>query len=99
MIDWVSVISHGFWIVGLALILAGLSFYYWRAGQVGRSLAGELSSPPFQRVAMAGLLLVGIGLALTGSNLWQILPAVGLIIVCSAALFVLFRGHVDSPDD
>lgn len=99
MIDWVSVISHGFWIVGLALILAGLSFYYWRAGQMSHPLADELSSPPFQRVAMAGLLLVGVGLALTGSNLWQIVPAVGLIIVSATALFVLIRGRVDSPDN
>lgn len=97
MIDWVSVISNGFWILGLALILAGFSYYYWRAGQMGQPLAKELGSSPFQRVVMFGLLLVGIGLALTASGLWQILPALALILVCLLALFVLFRGPAGRP--
>lgn len=91
MINWMSVIANGFWIVGLAVILAALSYYYWLAGQLGRPLRQELGSPPFQRLLMIGLLLVGIGLALTGNGLWQILPAVALVLGCIVSLFFLHR--------
>lgn len=91
MINWLSVVGNGFWIVGMALILAGFSYYYWLAGQLGHPLSQELSGRPFQRLAVGGLLLVGIGLALTAGGLWQLLPAAALIIVCLVALFALFR--------
>ena len=61
MIDWLTVVAHGFWIAGLALILAALSYYYWLAGQEGRSLRRELAGPSFQKLLLVGLLLVGIG--------------------------------------
>ena len=93
MINWMSVVSNGFWIAGLALILAGLSYYYWLAGQMGRPMSQELTSPPFQRVALAGLALVGAGLALTAAELWQILPAAALALVSIAGLFQLLRGR------
>lgn len=95
MINWLSVVGNGFWILGLALILAGLSYYYWLAGQLGHPFTQELSGRAFQRLAVGGLLLVGVGLALTAAGVWQLVPAIALIIVCLAALFALFRrqGH------
>ena len=50
-----------------------------------------MSGAPFQRVAVCGLLLVGIGLTLTAEGLWQILPAVALILACLFALSTLLR--------
>jgi hypothetical protein len=91
MIDWMSVIANGFWLVGLALVLAGFSYYYWLAGQMGQSLGDQLAGRPFQRVAVCGLLLVGIGLTLTAEGLWQILPAVALVLACLFALSTLLR--------
>jgi len=63
MINWLTIVAHGFWIAGLALILAALSYYTWLAGQAGRSLRRELAGASFQRVALIGVLLVGIGLS------------------------------------
>lgn len=91
MINWLSVVGNGFWIVGLAIMLAGFSHTYWRAGQLDHPLRQELSEPSFQRLAVGGMLLVGIGLAMTSAELWQLLPATALIVVCLVALFALFR--------
>ncbi|HMT20109.1 MAG TPA: hypothetical protein PKE20_02500 [Promineifilum sp.] len=91
MINWLSVVANGFWLVGLALVLAGFSYYYWLAGQLGQSLGEQLAGRPFQRVAVFGLLLVGIGLALTAEGLWQIIPAAALILMCLFALYALLR--------
>lgn len=95
MINWFSVVANGFWLVGLALMLATLSYYYWKAGQLGRSLGQVLNTPPFQRLALISLLLVGVGLVLTGNGIWQILPATALILVCVVALVLLFRQRAD----
>jgi hypothetical protein len=91
MINWLSVVANSFWVVGLAVILAALSYYYWLADQLGHSLREEFGRPRFQRLLVLGLLLVGIGLALTSNDLWQILPAAVLIIGCVVALFALRR--------
>ena len=54
MIDWITVVAHGFWIAGLALILAALSYYTWLAGQEGRSLRQVLAGPAFQKPLLFG---------------------------------------------
>ncbi len=71
MTDWLTMVAHGFWLAGLALILAALSYHTWLAGQTGRSLRGELAGEPFQRLALAGVLLVGIGLSGASRDVWQ----------------------------
>jgi hypothetical protein len=91
MINWFSVAANSLWIVGLAVILAALSYTYWLAGYYDRPLRQELRRPPFLVFFLLGLLLVGAGLALTGQGWWQVLPAAGLILACLAALFSLWR--------
>ncbi len=93
MIDWQSVVSNAFWIFGLAVILAGLSYYYWLSEQLGRPLGEVLSKPPFLIVVMGGLLLVGIGLTLTADSLWQTIPAAALIVASLAGLLALIRSR------
>ncbi len=93
MIDWQSIVSNAFWILGLAVILAGLSYYYWLSEQLGRRLGDVLSKAPFLFVMMSGLLLVGIGLTLTADGLWQIIPAAALILVSLAGLLALIRSR------
>lgn len=97
MINWFSVFANSFWVVGLAVMLAGLSYYYWQATQTGRPLAQAFGSSPFQRVAVSGLLLIGIGLALTANGLWQVIPAALLILVCAVAIVALYRGRSNTP--
>lgn len=91
MINWFSVAANGLWLIGLALILAAFSYHQWLAGQSGQPIGRVLNNPSFQRWAVIGLLLVGIGLALTADGLVQLLPATALIIVCIVALIALFR--------
>jgi hypothetical protein len=97
MINWFSVVANSFWIVGLALILAAVSYFYWLAGQKGESFREEMGNLAFQRFVMGGLLLVGVGLALTAWGTWQVLPAVGLIFLCLAALLASFRDSRQRP--
>lgn len=99
MINWLSVIGNSFWIVGLALMLAGFSYYYWVARQPGRSLRQMMSEPRFQMLIVSGLLLVGIGLAITAAALWQAIPAGALIVVCLLALLAIRRdGRGQRPE-
>lgn len=98
MINWFSVVGNSFWIVGLALIVAGLSYYYWLAGQLGHSIRREFNNPRFQRIVLFGLLFVGIGLALTAGSLLQAVPAAALILLCAYSLISLLRdGHKQYP--
>lgn len=91
MIDWLTVVAHGFWIAGLALILAALSYYYWLAGQEGRLLRRELAGPSFQKLLLIGLLLVGIGLSGTSQQLWQVIAAAAVAVGAAIALVLLWR--------
>lgn len=91
MINWLSVVANSFWIVGAAIMLAGLSYHLWLAHQLDRPIRLQLSGAPFLRVAVAGLLLVAIGLALTADGLLQLLPAAALSLLALFALLALFR--------
>lgn len=97
MINWFSIVANGLWISGLALILAGLSYYYWLAGQLGHSFRTELNNSAFQKVVMIGLLLVGTGLLLTADNTVQMVPAAALILICVIALIALYRTSAAKP--
>lgn len=91
MIDWLAVVAHGFWIAGLALILAALSYHHWLAGQDGHSLRQELAGLSFQKWLMAGLLLVGIGLSGVSRQPWQLGLSVAIVVGAVAALVMLWR--------
>lgn len=91
MIDWLTVIAHGFWIAGLALILAALSYYTWLAGQEGRSLRQELAGPAFQKPLLVGLLLVGVGLSGTSQQVWQVIAAATVAVGAAIALVLSWR--------
>lgn len=97
MINWYSIVANGFWLLGLAIILAGLSYYYWLAIQTGRSFGKILEDSSFQRVSLIGAVLVGVGLAFTAGSLWQMIPAVALIIVGIAALIASLRSRTNTP--
>lgn len=91
MIDWLSVVANGFWIAGLALILAALSYHYWLAAQSGRALSEVLSTTPFRKALVIGLLLIGIGLAGTSDQWWQVALAAAVVLGCVVMLGMLYR--------
>lgn len=91
MIDWLSVMSNGLWIVGTAILLAALSYYYFIAQQRNEALSGVLGRRTSKQVFLAGLLLIGLGLATTSRGFLQAIPSVLLIISCFVALVALQR--------
>jgi hypothetical protein len=80
VINWWSVISNGFWIVGLAMLLAALSYFYWSGGEERTTVREQLEKPAFLRVFAGAMVLVGIGLAGTSQSIWETALSVGLII-------------------
>jgi hypothetical protein len=91
MINWWSVITNSFWIVGLALLLAAFSYSYWVAGQEGTTLRRQLERPAFLRLFTVALVLVGIGLAGTSQSVLETALAVLLIIGSALFYFTLRR--------
>ena len=91
MIDWLTVVAHGFWIAGLALMLAALSYHYWLAEQTGHSLREQLAGPSFQRVFVGGLLLVGIGLSGVSRQPWQLVLSAAVVVASALMLALLWR--------
>jgi hypothetical protein len=86
MINWQSVIFNSFWIVGLATLLAAFSYSYWLAEQEGRRLRTQLGGIGFQRTLWLSLVLIGIGLAGTSRNIWEIVIWGILILIALVSL-------------
>lgn len=91
MIDWLTVVAHAFWIAGLALILAALSYHYWLAEQTSHSLREQLAGPSFQRAFVGGLLLVGIGLSGISRQPWQLGLSAAVVVASAITLALLLR--------
>lgn len=72
MINWLSVFFNSFWVLGLAIMLAALSYTHWTSYQHNQRLRTELSEPQFLRFFWLGLFLIGIGLAGTSQRVWEI---------------------------
>jgi hypothetical protein len=66
MIDWPSMVVNTFWIIGLAVSLAAVSFYYWQAEGVLRRMCRDAA---FQSYFAAGVGLCGLGIA-GGADSW-----------------------------
>lgn len=66
-----SIVANSFWIVGLALLLAGFGFQYDKAQREQRPLRTQLGSQSFTLVAWISMVMVCIGLAGTSSQLWE----------------------------
>jgi multisubunit Na+/H+ antiporter MnhB subunit len=71
MIDWVNVFFNALWVLGAAVILAALSFYHYDAQNRGERLRVRLAAPDFQVWLSVGLVLISLGLALTGASWWE----------------------------
>jgi hypothetical protein len=71
VIDWYNVIVNSFWILGLAIILAAVSYHHWLAGEDNRPLRAQLESSAFQLPAWIGFCLICIGLAGSSGRVWE----------------------------
>lgn len=86
MIDWQSVFFNGFWILGLAILLAAVSYYSWKARVEKRRVRARLNDPPFLRLFWLSFSFIGIGLAGTSSRWWE----TGLWVVFTLLSFIYF---------
>ena len=71
MMDFRSVVANTLWILGLALILAALSWAYWVAVQEHVRFRVALSRPGVARALDGGLMLFCAGLAATARTGWE----------------------------
>lgn len=63
---------HTFWILGLALLLASFSYHYEQALRRERSLRQQLQRRSFAGTAWLSLTLIGIGVAGTSREGWEV---------------------------
>lgn len=88
MIDWVSLFFNSFWIIGLSVILATLSYSYWAAQVAGERWRDQFDKKGFLLPAWTGVALVTVGLAGTAVQWWE--TAVWLLFLLYA-LFTLWQ--------
>lgn len=72
LIDWVGVAKNALWILGLAVILAALSYADWWAGVNHQRFRAALRLPLFQIPFNLGMMLFAAGLASTSRSWWEI---------------------------
>jgi len=68
VIDWVALLFHSAWILGLAIILAVFSYNHWQARLESRPLSQQLRTPAFTIPTRLGLTLIAVGLAGTSQT-------------------------------
>jgi hypothetical protein len=71
MIDWWRLGSNLLWVVGLAIVLAAFSMAHYRARTGPVRLRQILRGAAFQFPFCIGMILVGLGLALSGQEWWE----------------------------
>jgi len=70
-LEWAGLVFNGLWVLGAAMILAAFSFSCYEAQRRGERLRVRLAAPGFQLWLLAGLVLIGLGLALIGPRWWE----------------------------
>ena len=71
MIDVWRVAANSLWILGLAVLLAALSWAYWAANVERIRFRAALGRPRLRQVVDLGLILFCAGLAVTGRAWWE----------------------------
>jgi hypothetical protein len=92
MIDWWSVVSNSFWIVGLAMLLAALSYAYWAGAEEKTTFRQQIEKSWFLRVSAVAFVLIGLGLAGTSHTVWEIALS-AMLIICSVVFFLALRNN------
>ena len=91
MIDWLNVLFNLLWVLGLALILAALSYADWLAHVRGLRTRQLLGTPTFRFCLSAGLGLVSLGLLLLSRGWLERLLWAGLVLVLAWCAWSLQR--------
>ena len=92
MIDWLGVVTNGLWVLGLAGMLATLSYLDYYARIRGQPVRQVLNAPVFVRpFSWAGVIFC-VGVAVSGGSWWQRMAWVVL-----AGLFAVQAGQSREP--
>ena len=89
MISWWSVLVNTLWILGLALLLADLSFFSWLARQEDSSLRQQFNKPQFLKFFWLALALFTLGLAGISDRRWELALWLLLALLCLVRLWPL----------
>lgn len=79
------------WIMGLAVLLATFSYYYWQATDRQQSFMEQFNQPSFRRASWLGMSLVGIGLAGTSHYPWEIAVWLLFVTICAVQFIRSWR--------
>lgn len=71
LIDWGWLARQVPWVLGLSVLLAGVSWGHWEALVTGRRHREVLGRPSYRVVFSLGLILFTLGLALNPSRWWE----------------------------
>jgi hypothetical protein len=71
VIDIWGVAANSLWVLGLAILLAALSWARWIAQTEGKRLRAVLKRPSTQVALDVGLFVFCVGLAATGRTWWE----------------------------
>jgi hypothetical protein len=71
MIDWLGVLTNGLWVLGLAGMLATLSYFDYHAKTRSLPLRRVLNAPMFVRPFSWAAVVFCIGVAASGGSWWQ----------------------------
>jgi hypothetical protein len=91
MIDWPHVLFNLLWVLGLALILAALSYTDWLTHVRGLRTRKLLGAPIFQLALFTGLGLVSLSLLLQSRGWLERLLWAGLILALAGCAWSLQR--------
>ena len=71
MVEWLGVATNSVWILGLALVLAVLSYADWSAHTTRQRLREVLGRAAFRVALWSGLTCFCAGVALSGGRWWE----------------------------
>lgn len=91
MIDWLNVLYHLFWVLGLVVLLATFSLAHWQADRQEKSLRQGLSEPPCRLAVAVSMTLFALGLMLIVEPWWYKIGWAGLIGLSSWQGLIAWR--------
>jgi hypothetical protein len=71
MIDWLGVVTNGLWMLGLAGMLATLSYFDYNTRSYGKPARQVLNAPMFIRSFSWAAATFCLGVAASGGSWWQ----------------------------
>lgn len=100
MINWYGVFANSLWVLGAAMLLAGVSWSFYARRLHGRSWLQQLSSAEMTMTLALGMMLISMGLGLrAGSPIWQAFVWLMLSLAFALVAWISYRQRLGRPVD